>query len=940
MSTVSSSAPFSSFKQRLQRTLLLGYEPTPELIAILLVYFVQGIVGLAQLAISFFLKDVLLLSPTETAAFVGIAFLPWSVKPLYGFISDGLPILGYRRRPYLVLAGLLGACGWLGLGTVIHTPGVAIAAMALSNLSIALADVIVDSLVVERARRESVEGIGSLQSLCWGTMAVGGLLTAYLSGFLLDYIGIRSVFLVTAGFPLIVSFSAWFIPETKVTKSISFQGLKQQLGLLRKVITRNVIWMPTLFIFLLRSTPGSDTAYFYFVTNDLGFSAEFLGRVQLVSRIAALMGIWMFYRFFKGVAFRKIFGWTIVISTVLGLTTLLLVTHTNRALGIPDRWFSLGDSMILTIAGEIAFLPILVLAARICPPGVEATLFALLMSVNNGSYFVSNELGAVLTHWFGVTETNFTHLWQLVLVTNFSTLFPLPFLGLLPDASVQKMQPTQEHTLEMDNTVMQTIEKIQQPLSYNPEDWCRGYQSQPLESEYWIEEIEGQIPLELNGTLYRNGPGLLDVKGTPVHHPFDGDGMICRVAIAEGRAHFRNRIIRTKGYQEEQQAGKILYRGVFGTQKPGGWFANCFDIQFKNVANTNVVSLGNKLLALWEGADPYRLDPVTLETLGTDDMGGVLKPGEPFAAHPRIDPGSPFTGGEPRFVNFSVKSGLSTSLDIYEFDLTGKLVQKQSHIIPGFAFLHDFALTPNYYIFFQNPVRYNPLPFVLGFQGAGQCLQFRDDRPTNAMLIPRDPSAQKHQIETDPCFVFHHANAFEQDGKVLIDSICYDFFPVVDPDTSYLQIDFDQYPPGQLWRYELDLQTQTGKRRCLESRTCEFTALHPDKVGQNARYVYVGATHEPTGNAPLQALLKLDLVSGDRKLHSFAPRGFAGEPVFVPHPNGSEEDAGWVLMVIYNAARHASDLVIFNAQTLVPEATVRLKQHIPYGLHGSFVPHP
>jgi all-trans-8'-apo-beta-carotenal 15,15'-oxygenase len=484
---------------------------------------------------------------------------------------------------------------------------------------------------------------------------------------------------------------------------------------------------------------------------------------------------------------------------------------------------------------------------------------------------------------------------------------------------------------------MQTLEKPKQQRSYNPEDWKRGYQSQRQELDYWIEEIDGQIPPDLKGILFRNGPGLLDINGELIHHPFDGDGMICRIEIANGRAHFRNRYVRTEGYLAEQKAGKILYRGVFGTQKPGGWLANLFDIQFKNIANTHVIYWGNKLLALWEAAEPHRLDPVTLETIGLDNLNGLLKPGDPFAAHPRIDPGSPHTNGQRRLVNFSVKPGLSSRITVYEFDPEGNVAQQQTRSVPGFAFLHDFVLTPHYYIFFQNPVGYNPLPFLFGMRGAGQCLESQPDRPTQAIVIPRDPAQPMHLIPTTSCFVFHHANAFEQDGKLWVDSLCYDHFPLVGPETFYLDVEFEKYPSPQLWRFCLDLQAQTAERHCLESRCCEFPSLHPDKVGQNVRYLYLGAAHAPTGHAPLQAIFKIDLVSGERKLHSFAPRGFVGEPIFVPRPGSAAEDGGWVLVLAYDGAHHRSDLVIFNAQTLEPEAILHLKQHIPYGLHGSFV---
>jgi hypothetical protein len=157
----------------------------------------------------------------------------------------------------------------------------------------------------------------------------------------------------------------------------------------------------------------------------------------------------MFQRFFRAVSFRKLFAWTMVISSALGMTMLLLVTHTNRALGIDDHWFSLGDSLILTVMGQIAYMPVLVLAARLCPPGVEATLFALLMSVTNLAGLLSYELGAGMMHWLHISESNFTNLWLLVVLTNLSTLLPFPFLGLIPgqDAETYTIHSSDEMKL-------------------------------------------------------------------------------------------------------------------------------------------------------------------------------------------------------------------------------------------------------------------------------------------------------------------------------------------------------------------------------------------------------------------------------------------------------------------------------------------------------------
>lgn len=431
------SAKLPKVKDSLIEQILLGNKLTPELIAILTIYFVQGILMLSRLAVSFFLKDELLLSPAQMSAIIGISTIPWMIKPLYGFIADILPLFGYHRKTYIFLSGIIGSAAWVGLGTIVHSSSIATMMILLCSLSVALSDVIVDSIVVERARLESAEKLGSLQSLCWGIAAIGGLCTAYLSGLLLEYFTTRTVFLITALFPIITSFVAWLITEKPINKDEEkSNNIKYQLVQIRQAITQKAIWLPTVFIFVWHATPNAESAFFYFTTNELQFQPEFLGRVRLVTSFASLIGIWAFQRYFKTIPFRTMFTWGIFISTALGMTTLLLVTHTNRLLGIDDHWFSLGDNLIITVIGQIVFMPVLVLATKLCPPGIEATFFALIMSVFNLGGTVSYWLGSIMMKWLGITEHQFDSLWLLIIITNCSSLIPIFFIKWLPDGTI------------------------------------------------------------------------------------------------------------------------------------------------------------------------------------------------------------------------------------------------------------------------------------------------------------------------------------------------------------------------------------------------------------------------------------------------------------------------------------------------------------------------
>ena len=468
--------------------------------------------------------------------------------------------------------------------------------------------------------------------------------------------------------------------------------------------------------------------------------------------------------------------------------------------------------------------------------------------------------------------------------------------------------------------------------TFSREDWQKGYESLRTETSYWIDDIEGEIPLELEGTLFRNGPGQLDINGQKYGHPFDGDGMVCAIAFKAGKAHFKNQFVKTPEFIAEQKAGKILYRGVFGTQKAGGWLSNIFDLRNKNVANTNVVYQGGKLLALWEAARPYSLNPQSLDTLGQETFDGKLAAGQVFTAHPRRDDHTGDLWG------FGVQPGPKSTISIYRVTNQGELSTESQVKVSGFCFLHDFAYTPNYRIFMQNPVSFKPLPFMLGLATAGECIELKPNSPSQFLLIDRQGNLQT--IETDPCFVFHHCNAYEEGDEIIVDSVCYPDYPKLEPNTDFREIDFDKVIAGQLWRFTINPKLGTVKRELILERSCEFPVVHPRCMGQKYRYAYIGAIAKESGNAPLQAIAKVDMQTGNQEFHSFAPRGFISEPIFVPRDrnNNSTEDDGWVLTLIFDAAHNRSDLVVLDAQNITgkPLATLHLKHHVPYGLHGSF----
>ena len=169
----------------------------------------------------------------------------------------------------------------------------------------------------------------------------------------------------------------------------------------------------------------------FFYQRELGFTADEFGLLDTMGFLVQIFGTYIYKKYLRKVPFIKVFGWALFISFLLENTLLLLVLHVNRDLGIPDFMFAFAERVVLTLISQFISMPMVVLGAQICPVGVEGTLYALLMSITNFGGVISSEWGSLFTNMFGVTSTDFTNLWKLLLLCNLSDIIPIASLGLL-----------------------------------------------------------------------------------------------------------------------------------------------------------------------------------------------------------------------------------------------------------------------------------------------------------------------------------------------------------------------------------------------------------------------------------------------------------------------------------------------------------------------------
>ncbi len=460
---------------------------------------------------------------------------------------------------------------------------------------------------------------------------------------------------------------------------------------------------------------------------------------------------------------------------------------------------------------------------------------------------------------------------------------------------------------------------------------------------------EGQLPAELRGVLFRNGPGRFSNHGQTYGHLIDGDGMVTRFAIgASGPGgtpciRYRNCYVRTTEFVYEQRAGRLLYRN-FGTNRAGGFFGNFFRTHLKNVANTSVIYHHGRLFALWEGGLPHLLDPVTLDTIERYDFFGALKnrgpllervllPELPFSAHPKVDPQT----GE--LYNFGLYLGPNPKILLYAIRSGVALTVTREIPLPLPLLAHDFLLTKNWQILFLFPASLRYLPTLMGRPPSASVQEVAGGM-TRILLVPRDGGPVR-QYQAAPCFVLHFVNAYEdENGHLVVDACRQEHFPDAPRPGELLAGHISDIPHVQLTRYVIDPRAEEEsavREQSLGGFSSELPRIHPAYQGLPYRYAYTVSATPDAPHGLFSAIARIDHHSDDTKLRDFAP-GIPGEPVMVPRPDSVSEDDGWILTVVYHGSEHRSALYILDARDLSTVCVAELPHHVPPGFHGTFVP--
>lgn len=432
-------------------------------------------------------------------------------------------------------------------------------------------------------------------------------------------------------------------------------------------------------------------------------------------------------------------------------------------------------------------------------------------------------------------------------------------------------------------------------------------------------QVIGELPPDLSGMFVRNGP---NPQWTPIgqYYWFDGDGMLHGVHISNGKATYRNRYVRTRAWEIENQAGKAIWTGLLEPPQLDNPYG-----PGKNVANTALVWHAGQLLALWEGGTPYAIKVPDLGTVGEYTFNGKLV--SAFTAHPKVD----MVTGEMMFFGYSFAPPY---LQYSVVSPVGELLRTVPIEIPKAVIMHDFAITENYTIFMDLPLTFDGERTKRGEPP----IMFERDRPSRFGIVPRHgDNSSIRWFESPSCYVYHTLNAYEEGEEVVLLACRMNSTNVFVSDESQRDPEGD-IPRLYQWRFNLNTGTVSEKR--LDDVPSEFPRINENLWGRKTRYGYISRM----ANSPVplfDGLIKYDHQTGTSETHEYGSGRYGGEAVFAPRvAEQADEDEGWLITFVYDTNEETSELVVINAQdvTSEPVARVLIPQRVPYGFHGAWVP--
>ncbi|TMO78074.1 carotenoid oxygenase family protein [Pseudoalteromonas aurantia] len=435
---------------------------------------------------------------------------------------------------------------------------------------------------------------------------------------------------------------------------------------------------------------------------------------------------------------------------------------------------------------------------------------------------------------------------------------------------------------------------------------------------------QGKLPEQLVGhDLYRNGPALRARGNERYQHFFDGDGMVNHFGLSQQGMTHKGKFVRTQKFMEEHAANQFLYSGT-GTR-----FENVAlptSAQSVSQANTALLPIQGELWAMWEAASPYRVDRSSLDTLGQVKFNDALD-GVPFSAHPHHDK----DGSIWNFGNISY-SGKPTMV-LYHLHANGALREFKLIELSQSSYIHDFAITDKYLVFYLSPLVLDRLSDVYV-----ESFKWQPHLGGELLVIDKNTLTASHRIPFEPGFIFHFGNSWQQGNNLVLNTCWYDDAYVYHTGMADLIGEKKSNKKANASQIIIDLTAQRAKL-VRTSRDMEFPMFDTRYAQQKSEWQTGVTTGSQGARSQFNAVGRYNQDKDIFERFDFGLDVMVEEPLFVAKDNATREGQGYLINSYINFVKGSTGVAVFDAERIPdgPIASANLPYHLPLGLHGTFI---
>jgi hypothetical protein len=388
---------------------------------VITVSFVMGLYDLCSLPSFMYQKETLKLSPQQIQMITGLIYLPWSIKPLFGYLFDNL-ILVVKKTKYIIMVC---ACVRIALYSyfVSFSPGVYgfyFCSFFIGMCSL-FENIISEYTLVLSTKRENELNPGKASNhlpIFFGFRAFGSLIGNFFGGRVIKSYGIPTAFMICSKLPIIVIIVACIYNERNVSTSNTRRTWREQIDIMGQLIFRDRVLQLIVFICLINMAPNFDAMYTFYMTDHLKFTTEDLANFSTMATICYVLGLLLYSLWLKNINPRKFYLGTNFTLWLINISFLLVVLQIIDQWGFNNKIFCLLNQGMSSMVSEMNFMPILAIWCGICPKNLEATSITLFTGLINFSSNLSNYFGAFLIWAMGYRQGNFEKIWRLIVIQN------------------------------------------------------------------------------------------------------------------------------------------------------------------------------------------------------------------------------------------------------------------------------------------------------------------------------------------------------------------------------------------------------------------------------------------------------------------------------------------------------------------------------------------